>query len=64
MASSCSLHASDALVVRGLNMGTTSHMAGRVHMDTGVLSNLERLTLLYSFYCSLRIIGNDSNNSA
>ena len=32
-------HASDAVVVRGLNMGTTSHMAGRVYMDTGVLSN-------------------------
>jgi hypothetical protein len=29
----------DVLVVRGLNMGTTSHMAGAVYMDTGVLSN-------------------------
>ena len=32
-------YANDSLVVRGLNMGTTSHMAGRVYMDTGVLSN-------------------------
>ena len=32
-------HGSDIVVVRGLNMGTTSHMAGRVYMDTGVLSN-------------------------
>ena len=32
-------HGSDMVVVRGLNMGTTSHMAGRVYMDTGVLSN-------------------------
>lgn len=29
----------DVVVVRGLNMGTTSHMAGAVYMDTGVLSN-------------------------
>jgi hypothetical protein len=29
----------DVLVVRGLNMGTTSHDAGPVYMDTGVLSN-------------------------
>ncbi len=29
----------DVVVVRGLNMGTTSHMAGSVYMDTGVLSN-------------------------
>jgi hypothetical protein len=29
----------DVLVVRGLNMGTTSHEAGAVYMDTGVLSN-------------------------
>lgn len=29
----------DVVVVRGLNMGTTSHMAGPVYMDTGVLSN-------------------------
>ncbi|SMF55510.1 DUF1501 domain-containing protein [Pseudobacteriovorax antillogorgiicola] len=29
----------DMLVVRGLNMGTTSHMAGSVYMDTGILSN-------------------------
>lgn len=32
-------HGSDMLVVRGMNMGTTSHMAGSVYMDTGVLSN-------------------------
>ncbi len=30
---------SDLLVVRGLAMGTTSHQAGAVYMDTGVLSN-------------------------
>lgn len=30
---------SDVLVVRGLAMGTTSHMAGNVYMDTGILSN-------------------------
>jgi len=29
----------DLLVVRGLAMGTTSHMAGSVYMDTGILSN-------------------------
>lgn len=29
----------DLLVVRGMTMGTTSHMAGSVYMDTGVLSN-------------------------
>lgn len=29
----------DLLVVRGLAMGTTSHTAGSVYMDTGVLSN-------------------------
>ena len=29
----------DMVVVRGLNMGTTSHMAGQVYMDTGILSN-------------------------
>ncbi|MFW7381709.1 MAG: DUF1501 domain-containing protein [Oligoflexus sp.] len=29
----------DLLVVRGLTMGTTSHTAGSVYMDTGVLSN-------------------------
>lgn len=32
-------HGSDLVVVRGLAMGTTSHMAGQVYMDTGVLSN-------------------------
>ncbi len=30
---------SDVVVVRGLGMGTTSHMAGSVYMDTGILSN-------------------------
>lgn len=29
----------DMVVVRGLAMGTTSHMAGKVYCDTGVLSN-------------------------
>lgn len=29
----------DMVVVRGLNMGTTSHMAGSVYMDTGLLDN-------------------------
>lgn len=29
----------ELLVVRGVAMGTTSHMAGSVYMDTGVLSN-------------------------
>jgi uncharacterized protein (DUF1501 family) len=29
----------DVLAVRGLTMGTTSHTAGSVYMDTGVLSN-------------------------
>ncbi len=29
----------DILVVRGIGMGTTSHEAGSVYMDTGVLSN-------------------------
>ncbi len=29
----------DLLVVRGLAMGTTSHQAGNVYMDTGILSN-------------------------
>lgn len=29
----------DLLVIRGLAMGTTSHDAGRIYMDTGVLSN-------------------------
>ena len=32
-------HGSDVVVVRGLAMGTTSHDAGPVYMDTGVLSN-------------------------
>ncbi|MBC7532933.1 MAG: DUF1501 domain-containing protein [Oligoflexus sp.] len=32
-------HGSDIVVVRGMNMGTTSHMAGSIYMDTGVLSN-------------------------
>jgi len=33
----------DLLVVRGLAMGTTSHMAGSVYMDTGILSNAGRV---------------------
>lgn len=32
-------HGSDIIVVRGLAMGTTSHDAGTVYSDTGVLSN-------------------------
>ncbi|MEY2987335.1 MAG: hypothetical protein RJB13_856 [Pseudomonadota bacterium] len=32
-------HGSDIVVVRGLAMGTTSHDAGSVYADTGVLSN-------------------------
>ncbi|RYZ54478.1 MAG: DUF1501 domain-containing protein [Proteobacteria bacterium] len=32
-------HGPDMVVVRGMNMGTTSHMAGSIYMDTGVLSN-------------------------
>lgn len=32
-------HGSDIVVVRGLAMGTTSHDAGSVYSDTGVLSN-------------------------
>jgi hypothetical protein len=34
---------SDILVVRGLAMGTTSHMAGSIYMDTGILSNAGRV---------------------
>jgi hypothetical protein len=33
----------DLLVLRGLAMGTTSHMAGSVYMDTGILSNAGRV---------------------
>ena len=33
----------DLLVVRGLAMGTTSHQAGSVYMDTGILSNAGRV---------------------
>lgn len=33
----------DVLVVRGLAMGTTSHEAGSVYMDTGILSNAGRV---------------------
>lgn len=33
----------DLLVLRGLSMGTTSHMAGSVYMDTGILSNAGRV---------------------
>ena len=29
----------DIVVVRGLDMGTTSHTAGRLYMDTGILAN-------------------------
>lgn len=29
----------DLLIIRGLAMGTTSHMAGSIYMDTGILSN-------------------------
>lgn len=32
-------HGDDVLVVNGISMQTTSHMAGRLYMDTGVLSN-------------------------
>ncbi len=32
-------HGSDMIVVRGMNMGTTSHTAGPIYMDTGILSN-------------------------
>lgn len=32
-------HGPEVVVVRGLGMGTTSHMAGSVYMDTGILSN-------------------------
>ncbi len=33
----------DVLVLRGLAMGTTSHMAGSVYMDTAILSNAGRV---------------------
>ena len=33
----------DVLVVRGMAMGTTSHQAGSVYMDTGILSNAGRV---------------------
>ena len=33
----------DMVVVRGLSMGTTSHDAGSIYMDTGVLSNAGRV---------------------
>lgn len=33
----------DVVVVRGLAMGTTSHDAGSIYMDTGVLSNAGRV---------------------
>jgi hypothetical protein len=33
----------DLLVVRGLAMGTTSHTAGSIYMDTGILSNAGRV---------------------
>jgi hypothetical protein len=34
---------SDMVIVRGIAMGTTSHMAGSVYMDTGILSNAGRV---------------------
>lgn len=34
---------SDLLVLRGLAMGTTSHTAGSIYMDTGILSNAGRV---------------------
>ena len=36
---------SEIVVVRGLAMGTTSHMAGSLYMDTGILSNSGRLNV-------------------
>ncbi len=33
----------DAVVVRGIAMGTTSHPAGTLYMDTGILSNAGRV---------------------
>lgn len=33
----------DMLIIRGLAMGTTSHTAGAIYMDTGVLSNAGRV---------------------
>lgn len=33
----------DLLVVRGMAMGTTSHQAGSIYMDTGILSNSGRV---------------------
>lgn len=33
----------DLLVVRGMAMGTTSHQAGSIYMDTGILSNAGRV---------------------
>ena len=33
----------DLLLIRGLAMGTTSHMAGNVYMETGILSNSGRV---------------------
>jgi hypothetical protein len=37
------LHGEQIVVVRGIAMGTTSHMAGSIYMDTGVLSNAGRV---------------------
>jgi len=36
-------HGEDVLVVRGIAMGTTSHEAGSIYMDTGILSNAGRV---------------------
>lgn len=36
-------HGADVVVLRGMTMGTTSHDAGHVYMDTGVLSNTGRV---------------------
>jgi len=35
----------DMVVVRGLAMGTTSHQAGMVYMDTGILANTGRVNV-------------------
>ena len=36
-------HGKDLIALRGLSMGTTSHDAGRIYMDTGILSNSGRV---------------------
>ena len=35
----------DVVVVRGLGMGTTSHQAGMIYMDTGILANTGRVNV-------------------